>query len=230
LIQLALADAQSPFTNYKEEGVIATDAALYSKEDNNLQDTYANILRRNKLTELEKMGEFFPVDAKEEDKAKVLAGKETIVMAKHAAFTAYTFGAVFAEVKVNEKLGQVQVSRLVSGYGAGAIINQKTAQNQIMGGNTFGIGMCLMEDAVTDPHSGGFINSNLADYHVPVNADVPQIDAFFVEEEDTLVNALGAKGVGEVGVVGVAAAIANAVYHATGKRIRKLPITVDKLI
>jgi xanthine dehydrogenase YagR molybdenum-binding subunit len=109
-------------------------------------------------------------------------------------------------------------------------MNMKTAQSQLVGAIVMGIGMTLMEETITDPRYGRIVNPNLGEYHVPVNADIPAIEAFFVEENDPYVNPIGAKGVGEIGVVGVAAAIANAVYHATGKRIRSLPITLDKLI
>ena len=109
-------------------------------------------------------------------------------------------------------------------------MNEKTARSQLSGGVVGGIGMALMEETVMDHRMGRFVNATLGEYHVPVNADIPAIEAFFVEERDDHVNPLGAKGIGEVGIVGVAAAVANAVFHATGKRIRKLPITLDKLL
>jgi xanthine dehydrogenase YagR molybdenum-binding subunit len=140
-----------------------------------------------------------------------------------------THSAVFAEVRVDEALGVVRVPRIVSAVAAGKIVNPKTAANQIAGGVVWGIGMALHEQAQFDHALGRPMNHNLAEYHVPVNKDVDEIDVLFVEEEDDVVNPIGVKGVGEIGVVGVAAAIANAVYHATGKRIRDLPITCDKL-
>jgi xanthine dehydrogenase YagR molybdenum-binding subunit len=137
--------------------------------------------------------------------------------------------AIFAEVKVDEQLGVVRVTRVVSAVAAGRILNTKTASSQIMGGVVWGIGMALHEETLIDHKLGRIMNANIAEYHVPVNADVHDIKVIFVDEQDDTVNPLGIKGLGEIGIVGVAAAIANAVYHATGKRVRHLPITVDKL-
>ncbi len=141
-----------------------------------------------------------------------------------------THSAVFAEVKVDEDLGTIEVARVVSAIAGGRVINPKTARSQILGGVVWGIGMALEEETLLDHGLGRFMNHNLAEYHVPVNADVHQIDVIFVEERDDVVNPLGAKGLGEIGLVGVAAAIANAVFHATGRRVRKLPITLDALL
>lgn len=140
-----------------------------------------------------------------------------------------THSAIFAEVKVDEQLGVIRVTRVVSAVAAGRILNPKTAGSQIMGSVVGGIGMALHEETVHDHAFGRIMNANIAEYHVPVNADVHDINVIFVDEPDTLINPLGMKGVGEIGIVGVAAAIANAVYHATGKRVRDLPITLDKL-
>lgn len=137
--------------------------------------------------------------------------------------------ATFAEVKVDEQLAVIRVSRVVSAVAAGRIINPKTARSQVLGSVVMGIGMALHEETLTDHRFGRIMNANIAEYHVPVNADVHDIDVIFVDEPDTLINPLGVKGIGEIGIVGVAAAIANAIYHATGKRIRDLPITLDKL-
>ena len=140
-----------------------------------------------------------------------------------------THSAVFAEVKVDEQLGVIRVGRVVSAVAAGRILNPKTAGSQILGGVVWGIGMALHEETVIDHRLGRIMNANIAEYHVPVHADVHDIKVIFVDEEDDS-NPLGLKGVGEIGIVGVAAAIANAVYHATGKRVRDLPITLDKLM
>ncbi|SDB90157.1 xanthine dehydrogenase family protein molybdopterin-binding subunit [Paraburkholderia lycopersici] len=145
-------------------------------------------------------------------------------------FSMATHSAVFAEVRVDETLGVVRVARVVSAIAAGRIVNPKTAANQIAGGVVWGIGMALQEHAQFDHTLGRIMNHNLAEYHMPVNRDVGEIDVLFVDEHDDVVNPLGAKGVGEIGVVGVAAAIANAVFNATGKRVRDLPITLDKLL
>ena len=140
-----------------------------------------------------------------------------------------THSAIFAEVKVDEQLGVIRVTRVVSAVAAGRILNTKTARSQILGGVVWGIGMALHEETLIDHRFGRIMNANIAEYHVPVNADVHDIEVIFVDEPDDS-NPLGIKGVGEIGIVGVAAAIANAVYHATGKRVRDLPITLDKLI
>jgi xanthine dehydrogenase YagR molybdenum-binding subunit len=140
-----------------------------------------------------------------------------------------THSAVFAEVRVDEATGEIRVTRVVSAIGAGRIVNPKTAANQIAGGVVWGIGMALHEEAQYDHALGRVMNHNLSEYQIPVNRDVAAIDVLFVDEHDDVVNPLGAKGVGEIGVVGVAAAIANAVYHATGKRVRDLPVRLDKV-
>src|SRR3954468_4192035 len=146
-------------------------------------------------------------------------------------FSMHSFGAVFVEVAVDPDLGETRVRRIVGAYGAGRIVNPKTSRSQCIGGMIGGIGMALMEHSVVDPRNGRGPNANLAEYAVPVHADSPAVmDVSFVEENDPHVNPLGVKGVGEIAIVGVASAIANAVYHATGKRIRELPITPDKLL
>jgi xanthine dehydrogenase YagR molybdenum-binding subunit len=124
----------------------------------------------------------------------------------------------------------VKVQRFVAVTGAGKILNPKTARSQIIGGNVWGIGMALTEESILDSRWGNFVTRSFADYHVPSNLDIGSIEPIFINEEDTIPNKLGIKGIGEIGIVGVAAAVANAVFNATGKRIRELPITPDKLI
>jgi len=124
----------------------------------------------------------------------------------------------------------VQVTRLAGTYGVGKLLNAKTGRSQLMGGMVWGLSMALLERSDLDLRYGRYVNGNLAEYHVPVNADIHDIDVVVVDEQDTEVNPIGAKGIGEIGITGVAAAISNAVYHATGKRVRDLPITLDKLI
>jgi xanthine dehydrogenase YagR molybdenum-binding subunit len=131
---------------------------------------------------------------------------------------------------VDAQLGIIRVARVVSAIAAGRILNPKTARSQIIGGVVWGIGMALHEETLVDHNFGRIMNHDYAGYHVPVNADVPEIEVIFVDEPDRRINPLGVKGVGEIGIVGVAAAIANAVYNATGKRVRDLPITVDKVL
>ncbi len=141
-----------------------------------------------------------------------------------------THSAIFVEVRVDEELDQVRVTRVVNAVAAGRIINPKTARSQILGGVVMGIGMALHEETFADAKLGRWMNHNYAEYHVPAHADVEDIDVIFVDEPDPEVTPLGVKGLGEIGIVGTAAAIANAIYHATGKRVRSLPITIDKLL
>jgi xanthine dehydrogenase YagR molybdenum-binding subunit len=146
-------------------------------------------------------------------------------------FSMHAFGAVFAEVVVDPDLGETRARRIVGAYGAGRIVNPKTTCSQCIGGMIGGIGMALMEHSVVDARNGRVPNANFAEYAVPVHADAPPImDVIFVEEHDPHVNPLGVKGVGEIAMVGVAPAITNAIFHATGKRIRELPVTPDKLL
>ncbi|MBF4558792.1 xanthine dehydrogenase family protein molybdopterin-binding subunit [Pseudomonas sp. p50] len=149
---------------------------------------------------------------------------------KREAYSTATHSAVFVEVFVDEDLGTVKVKRVVSAIAAGRVVNPKMARSQILGGVVWGIGMALHEETQTDHALGRHMNHSLAEYHIPVNADIGDIDVLFVEEHDEIVNALGSKGVGEIGIVGVAAAVANAIYHATGKRVRDFPVTLDKLL
>lgn len=145
-------------------------------------------------------------------------------------YASYSFGAQFAEVRVDADLGQIFVSRMVAVFAPGRILNAKTARSQFMGGMIWGISLALLESTVYDERLGRIVNNNLAEYHVPTNADVGKLDISWVEEFDPQVSPIGAKGIGEIGITGSAAAVANAVFHATGRRICETPITLDKLI
>jgi xanthine dehydrogenase YagR molybdenum-binding subunit len=149
---------------------------------------------------------------------------------KSKAFAIQSFGAQFCEVKVDPLLPRVQVTRFVSVMDVGRVLNPKTGRSQIMGGVTMGIGMALMEHTAYDPRTGRPVTDNFADYRIPVNADIESIDVTFIDRPDLQINTLGCRGMGEIGITGVAAAVANAVYHATGRRLRDLPITPDKLL
>jgi xanthine dehydrogenase YagR molybdenum-binding subunit len=149
---------------------------------------------------------------------------------KQKKYVRATHAAVFCEVKVDELLGTVRVTRVVSAIAAGRIINAKTAHSQVTGSVVWGISQALHEETHADHRLGRFMNHNLSEYHVAVNADIHDIDAFFVEEDDRIVSSLGAKGVGEIGIVGVSAAICNAIFHATGRRVRSTPMTPDKVM
>jgi xanthine dehydrogenase YagR molybdenum-binding subunit len=145
-------------------------------------------------------------------------------------YSLHAFGAVFAEVRVDPELGEIRVARVVAAYGAGRILNAKTARSQLVGGIVYGLAMALHEHTAIDPTSGRYLNADLSEYLVPVNADIPPIDVILVDEHDSQVDPIGVKGIGEIGTTGVAAAVANAVYHATGVRVRDLPITLDKVL
>jgi xanthine dehydrogenase YagR molybdenum-binding subunit len=134
------------------------------------------------------------------------------------------------KVLVHPTTGVVKINKAISVADAGLIISPKTARSQMIGGTIMGIGMALTEEVVIDHRYGRLVNNNFADYHVPVQADIPQVEAYFVNKADTILNPIGAKGMGEIATIGVAAAVANAIYNATGKRVRELPITPDKLI
>lgn len=142
----------------------------------------------------------------------------------------HSHGAVFAEVKVDPDLGQVRVSRMIGAFAAGRVINPKLVESQLLGGMIWGISLALHEEAITDRRTGRIMNANLGEYHVPVNADIPAMEAFTVEEHDPYVNPLGIKGVGEIGITGSAGAVANAVWHATGVRIRRFPVRISDLV
>lgn len=160
-----------------------------------------------------------------EEHAKV--GPDMMTMRK---FAAYTHSVVFVEVRVDDELGVARVTRVVSAIAAGRILNPKTARSQILGGVVVGLGAALHEEGMIDHRTGRIMNPNIAEYHVPAHADVEDIDVIFVDEDDDKASPIGVKGLGEIGIVGVAAAVSNAIFHATGKRIRSFPITLDKIL
>jgi xanthine dehydrogenase YagR molybdenum-binding subunit len=210
LLALARKAKGSPLAGAKLDDVVFTDGRIRHKNDGGREISIADAMRAGKAERIERE-----------------AGAEPSEDDKHSH---YAHSAVFAEVKIDEQLGVIRVTRVVNAVAAGRILNPKVAGSQILGAVVGGIGMALHEETVTDHRFGRFITHNLADYHVPVNADVHAIDVIFVDEQDDEINPIGVKGVGEIGIVGTAAAIANAVYHATGKRVRDLPITLDKLM
>jgi xanthine dehydrogenase YagR molybdenum-binding subunit len=169
-------------------------------------------------------------DAMRHAKVDRIVLEKTLEPAPDTKHARNTHSAIFAEVKIDEQLGVVRVTRVVEAVAAGRILNPKTARSQILGAVVMGIGMALHEETVIDHRFGRIANADLAGYHVPVHADIHDIEVIFVDEPDPIINPLGLKGVGEIGIVGVAAAVANAVYHATGRRVRDLPITLDKLL
>jgi xanthine dehydrogenase YagR molybdenum-binding subunit len=209
LLRLAKQMPNSLLADAAPDEVALADGKLVSKRDASRAVSIADAMRHG------------AVDRIEQEKSTTFADDGS-----HAH---NTHSAVFAEVRVDEQIGIIRVTRVVNAVAAGRILNTKTASSQIMGAVVWGIGMALHEETLIDHDFGRIMNANIAEYHVPVNADVQDIKVIFVDEADDIINPLGIKGVGEIGIVGVAAAIANAIYHATGKRVRDLPITLDKL-
>jgi xanthine dehydrogenase YagR molybdenum-binding subunit len=210
-VELALTGRDAPFAGAPPNDVIIADGRLRLTKTN-LNITYAELLVRNGLSSLVGDGDYNPVEE--------VNGPEAI----------FSFSAVFAEVRVDPDLELVRLNRFVGAYDAGRIINPKTARSQAIGGIIWGVGQALLEQSETDPASGQFINRNFSGYLVPTNADIPELDVLFVDGFDDEASPLGAKGLGELTAVSVAPAIANAVYHATGKRVCDLPITIEKLL
>ncbi|MFZ3309470.1 MAG: xanthine dehydrogenase family protein molybdopterin-binding subunit [Xanthobacteraceae bacterium] len=215
LADLATNDEHSPLFGAGNAGVIARGGRLLRRDDESRSEGYADILGRAGLAQIEGRG---------------ASGSPNPMEHAPSDYAMHAHGAVFAEVKVDPDLGQMRVTRLVGAFAAGRIINPRLVQSQLYGGMIWGVSFALQEQAVTDRRSGRTMNANLAEYHVPVNADVPSLEALLVEEHDPHVNVLGIKGVGEIGITGTAGAIANAVWHATGIRVREFPITLDRLI
>jgi xanthine dehydrogenase YagR molybdenum-binding subunit len=212
LAELATNDLASPLFGAGNAGVIGRRGRLLRRDDESRSEAYGDILGRAGRASIEGRGKA----------AADPASREQYAMHAH--------GAVFAEVKIDPDLGQIRVSRLVGAFAAGRLINPRLVRSQYLGGMNWGVSFALHEHAVMDRRSGRIMNPNLADYHIPVNADLPSMEAILVEEHDPHVNALGIKGVGEIGTTGTAGAVANAVWHATGIRVRETPITLDRLL
>lgn len=212
LAELATADQRSPLFGAGNAGVVARGGRLHRRDDESRSESYAEILARAGVAQVEGSGS---------------GAADPDAQAKYAM---YAHGAVFAEVKVDPSLGQMRVTRLVGAFAAGRVINPRMVRSQYFGGMIWGLSFALHEHAVTDRRSGRTVNGDLAGYHVPVNADVPCMEALLIEEHDPHVNPLGIKGVGEIGITGTAGAIANAVWHATGARARRFPIRIDDLL
>ena len=210
LLRLAKTMPNSSLADAASDEVVLADGKLVSRRDASRAVSIVDAMRDSAVDRIER--------------------QETTTFADDGSHAHNTHSAIFAEVKVDEQLGVIRVARVVNTVAAGRILNTKTAGSQVMGGVVWGIGMALHEETLVDHNLGRIMNANIAEYHVPVNADVHDIKVIFVDEPDDIINPLGIKGLGEIGIVGVPAAIANAVYHATGKRVRNLPITLDKLL
>jgi xanthine dehydrogenase YagR molybdenum-binding subunit len=205
-------DAASPLRHCALDEVAVTDGRIHREDDTRMGETYTEILTRHGLDELTADGKSTPPDQRQTGMAPAGA-----------------FAAKFVEVHLDAELGLLRVARIVSVIDGGLILNEKLARSQIIGGTVGGIGQAMFEETISDAGTGRIANATLGDYLVAVNADVPDMDVVFVGGADRL-NPVGTKGIGEVGIVGIGAAIANGVYHATGKRIRSLPITIDQLL
>jgi xanthine dehydrogenase YagR molybdenum-binding subunit len=211
LVARAIADDKSPLHGADPRAVAVRDGRMSLLDRPEPGETYGELLRRNLLEEVEALGTWNPTGA-------------------DTGYAMTTFGAQFAEVAVDADLGLVRVRRLVGAFAPGRVLNPRTARGQLMGGMLWGLGQALLEGTRMDSRLGRWANASLGDYLVPVNADAPDVEVELVEVRDEVVNPLGVKGAGEIGQVGLAAAIANAVFHATGRRIRELPIAVEHLL
>jgi xanthine dehydrogenase YagR molybdenum-binding subunit len=211
LVQMAIGDSRSPVNGAQPEEVDFKDGTISRKSAPGKGEPYSTFIARNGNQ---------PIEATAKVKPQ-LNEKE---------FSCHSFGAIFAEVAVDPDLGMVRTRRIVAVYDVGKVINQKLAHSQFIGGIVWGVSLALHEDTAVDPRNGRIMNANLADYHVPVNADIGEIDVAAIDIPDPKLDSIGARGIGEIGITGTGAAIANAVFHATGKRVRDLPITPEKLI
>lgn len=212
LATLATHDPASPLFGAGNIGVVAREGRLHRQDDETRSESFADILARAGRSEI--------VGSAQAARDPALAEERAL----------YSHGAVFAEVKVDPDLGQVCVSRLIGAFASGRIINPKLVRSQYYGGMIWGLSFALQEEAVVDRRTGRIMNADLAEYRVPVNADVPALETILVAEDDPYVNALGVKGVGEIGITGTVGAIANAVWHATGMRPRRFPIRIEDLV
>lgn len=211
LAQMAINDSRSPLHGASAADIAAKDGKLFLKSEADKAETFSAILTRNGGSPVEGAGSAEPSEGQ-------------------TAMSCHSFGAVFAEVAVDADTCMVEVRRIVATYDVGTLINKTTGLNQLMGGIVWGVSLALHEESHLDSRYGRFLNANLAEYHVPVNADIGSIDVTVIDIPDTKFNPLGARGIGEIGITGAAAAVGNAIFHATGKRVREFPITLDKIM
>ncbi|MFI9509222.1 xanthine dehydrogenase family protein molybdopterin-binding subunit [Nocardia sp. NPDC052566] len=210
LVSIAVDDANSPLHGRKPAEIEGVAGQLRLVADPSKVDSYSDVLTRNHLTDIETIGSWTP--------------------SAEAGFAKMSFGAQFAEVAVDPELGLVRVRRMVGAYAPGRVLNTKLARSQVLGGMNWGLSQALMEGTLPDTRDGRWANPSLLEYLLPVNADAPEVDISFVEVPDSVVNPLGVKGIGELGMIGAAAAIINAVHHATGRHLRDIPLRIEHLI
>jgi xanthine dehydrogenase YagR molybdenum-binding subunit len=244
VVKMAIADTNSPLHSQKPEDIIAGNGRIYLKTNTDQGETLIAVLNRNHQGKVEadaktdvstRPSQPQPApagspEAKIEEESKTNAAVQADEKTDRKPYAFHSFGAQFAKVLVDPDLGTIKVDKIAGVMDIGKVMNLKTATNQIMGGMIFGLGMALMENVQYDPNNGRIVTRDLAQYLVPVHADIPEIGVQFIDQPDPYISPLGARGIGEIGVTGMAAAIANAIYNATGKRVRDLPITPDKLM
>lgn len=245
LIKMAIADTRSPLHGYKEEEIMVDNGRMYHKSNTSNAENFANVLSRQGLKQIEAEAETkVSTRSKKESSPPAKGSPEALLAAESKAnpavqedenvdrdpYAFHSFGAHFVKVLVDPDLGTARVDKAVAVMDIGTVMNEKTAINQIMGGMIFGIGMALMEETKYDPNRGRIVTRDLANYLVPVHADMPDFEVAFINQPDTIISPIGARGIGEIGITGITAAVNNAIYNATGKRVRDLPATPDKLI
>jgi xanthine dehydrogenase YagR molybdenum-binding subunit len=244
VIKMAIADSNSPLHGQKPEDIMTGNGRIYLKNNTDKGETLITVLSRNNMEKVEadaktdvstrpSQPQSAPTgspEAKIEEESKTNEAVQEDEKTDRKPYAFHSFGAQFAKVLVDPDLGTIKVDKIVGVMDIGKVMNLKTAINQIKGGMIFGLGMALMENVQYDPNNGRIVTRDLAQYLVPVHADIPEIEVQFIDQPDPYISPLGARGIGEIGVTGMAAAIANAIYNATGKRVRDLPITPDKLI
>ncbi|MGH3165792.1 MAG: xanthine dehydrogenase family protein molybdopterin-binding subunit, partial [Trebonia sp.] len=210
LIALAAGDARSPLHDADPAKVVAADGRLALAADPGTGETYASLMDRHRMNDADAIGSWTPPLG--------------------SPYGLLTFGAQFARVPVDADLGLVRVCHMAGAFAPGRVLNPRTTRSQLAGGVIWGLSQALLEGNRMDPRTGRWASTSLGDYLVPVNADVPGIDIDLIEVDDPVTGPLGVKGVGEIGLVGAGAAIANAVYHATGYRAREVPITAENVL
>jgi xanthine dehydrogenase YagR molybdenum-binding subunit len=230
LIRLAVDDPLSPLHDAGAGELIVEQGRVTAAGDVTRSMTFGDILRRAGRDSIESSRDSMPPGSTEQDRRDTFTSVTRMQLPTSGTHSVHSWSAVFVEVRVDEDLGTLRVARMVGAFDCGRVLNPATARSQLMGGMIMGVGAACLEAARVDRRNARIVNANLAEYMIPVNADIPEIEILFVGEPDPHANALGSKPVGELGITGVAAAIANAVYHATGRRVRDLPILMEKLL